>query len=237
PRLRVELAGITGSKPEISYYSPVFEDPREVPVFEGAYWAAGLRRPVRLMQAVQAAAEDGYGLFTELGPRPLLSGALRDTLPPAALITEGDFYDQVAAAATAVVPRTRGRVVDVPHSPWQHTRHWAAPKRPPAGHPLLGVHVETPAGHAWTTTLDDLADAPWRLPPEDWHRDGHPVLPPSALARLAHAAATEVHGEAGLRDVTLLGLLPLPAQVTITLSDTTIELSAKNAAGAWTVHG
>ncbi|MGP3959246.1 beta-ketoacyl synthase N-terminal-like domain-containing protein [Nonomuraea sp. 3N208] len=237
PRLREELAGIVGGKPEISYYSPVFEDPREVPVFEGAYWAAGLRRPVRLMQAVGAAAEDGHGLFTELGPRPLLSGALRDTLPPAALITEGDFYDQVAAAATAVVPRTQGRVVDVPHSPWHHVRHWAAPNRPPAGHPLLGAHVETPAGHAWTTTLDDLTGAPWRLPPEDWHRDGHPLLPPAALARLAQAAATDVHGEAELRDVTLLGLLPLPAQVTITLSDATIELSAKNAAGAWTVYG
>ncbi|WP_188194290.1 type I polyketide synthase [Nonomuraea sp. SYSU D8015] len=237
PRLREELGGIMGGKPGISYYSSVLEDPREVPVFEGAYWAAGLRRPVRLMQAVRAAAEDGHTLFTELGPRPLLTGALRDTLPPAALITEGPFHDQVATAATAVVPRTRGRVVDVPHSPWHHVRHWAAPKRPPTGHPLLGAHVETPAGHAWTTTLDDLSDAPWRLRPEEWRRDGHPVLPRTAVTRLARAAATEVHGEIEVHDVTLRGLLPLPAQVTITLSGDTIELSAKNAAGAWTVYG
>ncbi|MER7362364.1 beta-ketoacyl synthase N-terminal-like domain-containing protein [Nonomuraea wenchangensis] len=237
PLLREELRGIAGGKPDIPYYSPVFEDPREAPTFEGAYWAAGLRRPVRLMQAVRAAAEDGHTLFTELGPRPLLSGALRDTLPATARVTEGPFHDQLAAVAVAVPPRTRGRLADVPHSPWEHVRHWAEPKRPPAGHPLLGAHVETPSCHSWTTTLDDLADAPWRLPPEEWRRDGHPVLTPAVLARLARAAVAETSEETGLRQVTLHAHLPLPAQVTLTLADGRIELSAKNAAGRWTVHG
>ncbi|MEU6724632.1 beta-ketoacyl synthase N-terminal-like domain-containing protein [Nonomuraea wenchangensis] len=237
PLLREELRGVAGGKPDIPYYSPVFEDPREAPAFEGAYWAAGLRRPVRLMQAVRAAAEDGHTLFTELGPRPLLSGALRDTLPATARVTEGPFHDQLAAVAVAVPPRTRGRLADVPHSPWEHVRHWAEPKRPPAGHPLLGAHVETPSCHSWTTTLDDLADAPWRLPPEEWHRDGHPVLTPAVLARLARAAVAETSDERELRQVTLHAHLPLPAQVTLTLADGRVELSAKNAAGRWTVHG
>ncbi|MET8988619.1 beta-ketoacyl synthase N-terminal-like domain-containing protein [Nonomuraea wenchangensis] len=237
PLLREELRGIAGGKPDIPYYSPVFEDPRAAPAFEGAYWAAGLRRPVRLMQAVRAAAEDGHTLFTELGPRPLLSGALRDTLPATARVTEGPFHDQLAAVAVAVPPRTRGRLADVPHSPWEHVRHWAEPKRPPAGHPLLGAHVETPSCHSWTTTLDDLAEAPWRLPPEEWHRDGHPVLTPAVLARLARAAVAEASGEMRLRQVTLHSHLPLPAQVTLTLADGRVELSAKNAAGRWTVHG
>ncbi|MEU4511351.1 beta-ketoacyl synthase N-terminal-like domain-containing protein [Nonomuraea wenchangensis] len=237
PLLREELRGIAGGKPDIPYYSPVFEDPREAPAFEGAYWAAGLRRPVRLMQAVRAAAEDGHTLFTELGPRPLLSGALRDTLPAAARVTEGPFHDQLAAVAVAVPPRTRGRLADVPHPPWEHVRHWAEPNRPPAGHPLLGAHVETPSCHAWTTTLDDLADAPWRLPPEEWHRDGHPVLTPAVLARLARAAVAETSDALGLRQVMLHAHLPLPAQVTLTLADGRVELSAKNAAGRWTVHG
>ncbi|GAA2826483.1 type I polyketide synthase [Nonomuraea rubra] len=127
PVLRVELAGVAGGKPLVPYYSVVFEDPREVPVFEGAYWAAGVRRPVRLMQAVRAAVEDGWSLFTELSPHPVLTGALRDTLPPTAVLTTGDLYTQLATAATAVPPRTSGRVVDVPHSPWHHVRHWAGP--------------------------------------------------------------------------------------------------------------
>ncbi|MGR6914111.1 SDR family NAD(P)-dependent oxidoreductase [[Actinomadura] parvosata] len=135
PVLREELAGVAGGKPVVPYYSVVFEDPREAPVFEAAYWAAGVRRPVRLMQAVRAAAEDGYTLFTELSPHPVLTGALRDTLPPAATLTTGDLSTQLATAATRVAPRTSGRVVDVPHSPWRHVRHWAGPVPPshPAG--------------------------------------------------------------------------------------------------------
>ncbi|MGW0806541.1 beta-ketoacyl synthase N-terminal-like domain-containing protein [Nonomuraea sp. NPDC002799] len=120
PVIREELAGIVAGKPAIPYYSPVFDDPRETPTFEAAYWAAGVRRPVRFMQAVQAAVEDGRTLFTELSPRALLAGALPGP------VVEGDFHTQVATVATAVVPRTTGRVVDVPHSPWQHVRHWAA---------------------------------------------------------------------------------------------------------------
>ncbi|WP_240780171.1 SDR family NAD(P)-dependent oxidoreductase, partial [Nonomuraea zeae] len=237
PLLRAELAGVGGGKPVVPYYSTVFADPRETPAFEAAYWAAGVRRPVRLMQAVLAAAEDGHAVFAELSPRPLLAGALRATLPHTSLVTVGDFHAQVAATAAAVTPRTSGRVVDVPPSPWRHVRHWAAGRRPPAGHRLLGTHVETPSGHSWSTTLDDLAEAPWRLARDEWHRDGHPVLPLAVVAQLARAAAVEVHGEAELHDVELLALLPLPAQVTLTLSDGVVELAAKNAAGAWTVYG
>ncbi|NRQ40144.1 acyltransferase domain-containing protein, partial [Nonomuraea sp. NN258] len=246
PRIREELAAIGAGKPGIPYYSTVFDDPRRSPTFEPAYWAAGVRRPVRFMQAVQAAAEDGFTVFTELSPHPLLAGALRETLPGQAHVThslerEHDhaFHDQLAALAVAVPPRTRGRVVDVPSAPWRHVRHWPPPRRPASGHRLLGAHVETPAGHSWSTTLDDLSQAPWRL--ADRHRDGEPVLPLAAVARLALAAAAEAsgphRGATGLYDVTLHALLPLPAQVTVTLADGRIEVTAKNAAGAWTRYG
>ncbi|MEV0614527.1 SDR family NAD(P)-dependent oxidoreductase [Nonomuraea sp. NPDC050404] len=167
PVLRDELAGISGGKPGVPYYSVVFEDPREVPVFEGAYWAAGVRRPVRLMQAVRAAAEDGCTLFTEVSPHPLLTGALRATLPPDALITTGDLHTQVATAATAVTPRTSGRVVDVPRSPWQHVRHWATGNPPPETTPAtlddrLVVRTWAPAppreagqSRAWLILADE----------------------------------------------------------------------------------
>ncbi|MEU8361303.1 SDR family NAD(P)-dependent oxidoreductase [Nonomuraea sp. NPDC048882] len=210
PVLREELAGIAGGKPVLPYYSVVFADPRETPTFEAAYWAAGVRRPVRLMQAVRAAAEDGHTLFTELSPRPLLTDALRDTLPADALITTGDFRTQVAHAATAITPRTRGRVVDVPPPPWHHTRHWTPGRR---------RHLETPDGHVWTL-----------------HADGTGVLRVEAMAALLHTAALEAYGEAELHDVVLHAVLPLPARVTITLTGDAIELSTKNAAGSWHLH-
>lgn len=233
PLLREELAAIVPGKPDLPYYSTVFDDPREVPTFEPAYWAAGIRRPVRLMQAMRAAQEDGFALFTEISTHPLLGLATHS-------LRRGDdeeFYAQLAAVATSVTPRTAGRIVDVPLAPWRHERHWVAEHRRASGHALLGAHVETPAGHAWSTRLDDLADVPWRLPPADWHRHGHPVLPLAAVATLAHAAAREVYGEAELSHVTLHALLPLPAEVCVTLSGHWVEVSAKNAAGSWSMYG
>lgn len=244
PLIRSELAAISPGRPALPYFSTVLEDPWETPTFEAAYWAAGVRRPVRLAQAVRAAADAGFAVFTEVSPHPLLGSSLRDTLGGGALVThslrregEGEFHAQLAAVAAAVTPRTRGKVVDLPPVPWRHARHWAAPRRRAAGHRLLGAHVETPAGHSWSTTLDDLADAPWRLDPADWHRHGHPVLPAVAVARLAHAAARAVYGAAELSDVAVHALLPLPARVTVTLAGERVEVSAKNAAGAWIRYG
>lgn len=232
PLLREELSAIAPGKPGLPYYSTVFDDPREVPTFEPAYWAAGIRRPVRLMQAIQAAGDDGFTSFTEISPHPLL-GLTTHSLRRG---DDEEFYRQLAQIAPSVRLRTSGHVVDVPATPWKHEPHWVAAVHRTSGHALLGAHVEMAAGHAWTTLLDDLSDAPWRLRPEDWHRHGHPVLPVIAAARLAWAAACEVYGETALSNVVLHDLLPLPAQVTITLAGDVIEVSAKNAAGAWHVY-
>ncbi|MEU7454347.1 type I polyketide synthase [Streptosporangium roseum] len=252
PKLREALAAIAGGKPEIPFYSTVFDDPREVPTFEPAYWAAGVRRPVRLLTALQAAAEDGHTVFTEISPHPVLAAALRDSLPAGTVITHSlrrghdeELYPQLAATVIAMpslVTSSSGRLVDLPPSPWRHGRHWfSAPRRtalPPGSHPLLGVHVESPAGHVWTTTVDDLSDAPWRLDPSVWRLHGLPVLPLAAVAALAQAAAAEIRGRAELTDVTLDALLPLPATITTTLTPSgEVEIDAKNAAGVWIRYG
>ncbi|MFI6500216.1 SDR family NAD(P)-dependent oxidoreductase [Nonomuraea typhae] len=244
PLIREELAGISPGKPALPHYSTVLDDPRDMPVFDAAYWAAGARRPVRLAQAVHAAAEDGHTVFLEIGPHPLLTSALHETLPAACLITHsmrrgapGEFTRRLATVAAAVPPATVGRVVDVPLPPWQHERHWVAARRRTTGHHLLGPHVETPNGHAWSTTLDDLSDLPWRLEPAAWHRHGRPVLPVAVVARLAQAAVREVHGPSELFSVTLLAWLPLPARVTVTLADGVVRVSAKDAAGVWKLYG
>ncbi|MDP9864738.1 MULTISPECIES: SDR family NAD(P)-dependent oxidoreductase [Streptosporangium] len=252
PKLRQALAAIAGGKPEIPFYSTVFDDPREVPTFEPAYWAAGVRRPVRLLTALQAAAEDGHTVFTEISPHPVLASAMRDSLPAGTVIIHSlrrghdeELRLQLAAAAVAMpalVATSSGRVVDLPLSPWRHGRHWVSAARraalPPGSHPLLGVHVESPAGHLWTTTVDDLSEAPWRLDPSLWRLHGLPVLPLAVVAALAQAAGAEVRGEAELTGVTLDALLPLPATVTTTLTPSgEVEIDARNAAGVWIRYG
>ncbi len=43
------------------------------------YWADNLRHTVRFAAAVQAALEDGYRVFGELAPHPLLTHAVEQT--------------------------------------------------------------------------------------------------------------------------------------------------------------
>ena len=57
---------------------PLF-DPREQPECDAAYWVDNLRHTVRFAAAVQAALEDGYRVFAELSPHPLLTHAVEQT--------------------------------------------------------------------------------------------------------------------------------------------------------------
>ncbi|NUT44512.1 MAG: acyltransferase domain-containing protein, partial [Thermoactinospora sp.] len=214
PLLRSDLAALTPAKATVPFYSTVFDDPREAPTFEAAYWAAGIRRPVRLTQALRAAADDGFTLFTEVSPHPMLGLDFCSTRRD----SDESFYTQLALAAASSPPRTRGRVVDVPHAPWRHTRHWADRVRRPTGHPVLGVHVETPSGHAWSVELS-----------EGTH------LSLAQVAELAGAAASELGTTAGR--VRLHAPLALPARVTVTVGEDLVEVSRKDAAGMWRRHG
>ena len=47
---------------------------------DGAYWFRNLRDPVLFADALDALIDEGYGLFAEIGPNPVLSSAIRDGL-------------------------------------------------------------------------------------------------------------------------------------------------------------
>ena len=93
--------------PEVPYYSATLFDPREQPVCDADYWVDNLRHTVRFAAAVQAALEDGYRVFAELSPHPLLTHAVEQTaqsldMPVAALA--GMRREQAAAARAARLP-------------------------------------------------------------------------------------------------------------------------------------
>ena len=73
------LADITAAEPEVPYYSATLFDPREEPYCDAYYWVDNLRHTVRFAAAVQAALEDGFRVFTELSPHPLLTHAVDQT--------------------------------------------------------------------------------------------------------------------------------------------------------------
>ncbi|MER6808845.1 acyltransferase domain-containing protein [Spirillospora sp. NPDC000708] len=78
--LRAAGADLTPRPYAVPVYSTALPDPRTVPGADGAYWAANLRNPVRLVAAVTAAAEDGHRAFLEISPHPVVTHSISRTL-------------------------------------------------------------------------------------------------------------------------------------------------------------
>ncbi|MGN6335756.1 sulfolipid-1 biosynthesis phthioceranic/hydroxyphthioceranic acid synthase [Mycobacterium sp.] len=143
------LAELSPRTPEIPFYSSSQFDPREEPLCDAHYWVNNLRGTVRFAAAVQAALEDGYRVFGELAPHPLLTHPLEQNarsldIPMAALAVmrrreqgappagdgellhglRGFVRDLHSAGAevdfSALYPT--GRLVDAPLPIWTH-RH------------------------------------------------------------------------------------------------------------------
>ncbi len=136
------LAEIRPMTPEVPFYSATGFDPRERPVCDAWYWVDNLRNTVRFAAAVRAALEDGYRVFAELAPHPLLTHAVEQTarsldMPLAALAAMrreqtlpyglrglvADLHSAGAAVDFSVL-YPKGRLVDAPLPTWTHRRLW-----------------------------------------------------------------------------------------------------------------
>ncbi|MFD9355178.1 SDR family NAD(P)-dependent oxidoreductase [Streptomyces sp. NPDC060031] len=256
--LAAGLRDIAPGSPQLAYYSCTSQDPRERPALDAAYWAANLRRPVRLTEAVRAAAEDGLRVFMEVSPHPVVAQSVLETV----LQTDGAHRGRstvlgtlgrgAAAGASlagalatlhcagVTLPRQAvpaGRPADLPAYAWQH-QAFPRPRRAPVdspAHPLLGHRITlpgTPVRHVWQSRVG-LDRMPWL---DDHRVQGTPVLPGTAYAELALAGACEAFAAAPDRvEVTGLDLarvLPLDRPTTVT---TTLEEDAEGHGGTVTV--
>jgi polyketide synthase 5 len=236
------LADISPMTPEVPFYSATLFDPRERPVCDARYWADNMRKMVRFAAAVQAAMEDGYRVFAELAPHPLLTHAVEQNarsldVPLAALagmrreqeLPHGlrGFVADLHSAGAAVdfsVLYPNGRLVDAPLPTWTHRRLLLSrdgQESPTRGactvsvHPLLGQHVrlqEEPERRVWQGQVGTAAQ-PWLA---DHQIRNVAVLPGAAYCEMALAAARAVLGEASeVRDIRFEQALLLDQQTTI----------------------
>ena len=215
------LADLEPRTPEIPYYSATLWDPRDRPNWDADYWADNLRFTVRFGAAVQAALNDGFRVFAELAPHPLLTHAVQQNassldMPIAALAAmrreqelpsglRGFVADTFAAGAAVdfSVTYPDGRLVDAPLPTWTHrelmlTRDGqdSAPHgvSMQAVHPLLGAHVhlyEEPERHVWQGEVG-TAVHPWL---GDHQIHGVAALPGAAYCEMALAASFITLGE------------------------------------------
>ncbi len=238
------LADLEPRAPDVPYYSATLWNPRERPSFDADYWAENLRYTVRFAPAVQAALKDGFRVFGELAPHPLLTDAVEQNaagldVPIAALtgMRSGQalpfglrgFVADLHSAGAAVdfsVQYPSGRLVDAPLPTWTHrelllTReagdqiHDGSVQ---AVHPLLGAHVhlhEEPERHVWQGDVGIVAH-PWL---GDHRIGGVAALPGAAYCEMALAAARATIGEsAEVRDIEF--------ELTLVLADVTQATSA-----------
>lgn len=263
PGLRESLSGLRPRTGHTAWYSTVLDDPRAHVPADADYWCANARRPVRLEQAVSAAAADGHTLFLEVSPHPIAAVPLQETLQdatavPAAVISllrrNGD--ETVDLRAAVVRSHLAGAPVDtdvvwprgvrtpLPSPQWRHERYWfdrlSTPATSRSGH-VLGLRSDDPRTGAvlWQTDLGSHGAQP---PGRRLH--GHPVLDLPAAAALVIAASRETQehrhsGDVRIEDLRIHHWLPLSSSTPVTLvleptaQHTAVTINSRAVDGSW----
>ena len=186
-------------------------------LLDAAYWRHNLRNTVRFSDAIGKLYEQGYRLFVEIGPSPILVRMGSQCVPVGEgnwlpslredrddwqqlLETLGQLYvNGVDVNWPAFYRNRRARKVTLPTYPFQRERYWV--DSPPCGHSRVGGSAVqgTTTGHpllgvrlrsALPVFEQELSVR--AIPFVEGHRVfGNPVLPATAYLELVLAAAAE----------------------------------------------
>lgn len=149
------LAGLSANVPKRRLVSTVTGEPVTGASLDASYWARNVTDTVRFDDAIANVAASGCDTFIELGPHPVLGGAIRATLAASTDVTDEHVItptlrrgrpgiETVAATIgelhcsgveidlVAAFPG-RHRVVPLPTYPWQHRRYWVDTWQPSGG--------------------------------------------------------------------------------------------------------
>ncbi|WP_157117783.1 type I polyketide synthase, partial [Nocardia vaccinii] len=140
------LSGITPRSSEIAFFSTVTGSVCDTALLDGEYWYRNIRQTVEFEAAVRAACGQGYRVFVESSPHPVLVGGIEDTVGecvddgravvvPSLGRGEGGldrFLISVAQAHVrgvavewnAVFAGARSRRVPLPSYAFQRRRYW-----------------------------------------------------------------------------------------------------------------
>jgi acyl transferase domain-containing protein len=144
PELEAALVNLRPQAAAIPLYSTVTGQPEPGEALGGAYWGRNLRQPVLFSKAVERLSADGYTVFIECGPHPVLLSAIGQIPQPesvaqtprtllAAMRRGEDEPAAIAGVLAGLYPAgygldwsrlTAGKLVPLPAYPWQHKRYW-----------------------------------------------------------------------------------------------------------------
>jgi acyl transferase domain-containing protein len=75
-----ELSDISPREGSATFYSAATGEPIRSTNLDAGYWSRNLRQPVLFEAAVRSLLDDGYSIFIEVGPNPVLVDALEEIL-------------------------------------------------------------------------------------------------------------------------------------------------------------
>ncbi|SDJ97581.1 Acyl transferase domain-containing protein [Actinopolyspora mzabensis] len=250
---------LVNSSPKVRLYRTAIEAPRAEPHDYRHYWATQLRAPVRFSQAVSAAAEDGYRVFLEVSPHPVVTHSIREVLfeldvrdwfvtgtlrrgtgDRAALLTN------LAASHCYGIPVDlgaffrSGELIELPGTVWRHRPHWRKPTRGASSDaPGHDVSTNTLLGGSRTVVADTPLCSWWtRLDYSSRpYRGNHPVrgveiVPAAVLLHTLHEAARTT-GKPTLADVSFRAPITLtsPSEVQVTQQDEALLIATRRGTG------
>jgi phthiocerol/phenolphthiocerol synthesis type-I polyketide synthase C len=231
--LLASLAGLSSKRPQARLVSTVTGKAVEEDLLDAEYWWRNIRRPVRFADATARLISEGYRIFLEIGPTPILQSYVTDALQAAKAdgrvlaslsrkaFKEGDPFPAIAARChVAGYDVTRSSCFNgaadphgVPLYAWDRQRFWfgmtaegADPTNLPFDHPLLGFR-QRGSVPCWINHLDEQV-LPWI---GDHAIEGMPVLPAAAVVEMALSAARRQWPDAPvleLRDLEVRRPLP-----------------------------
>lgn len=233
PMVMNRLAGLSPKEPAVALYSTVTGGRVAGPIHDAAYWWRNVRRPVRFRDALAAAARDGFKLFLEVGPNPVLAPAIKETAARESLRTRvlctlnlkeddrrtirsalAELYCLGVAVDWRGLYGARCSHEALPLYPWQRERHWVESDRArrdrlgDGGDPLLGDRAEGPEDAWQSAPTRAQAGYLW-----DHKVDGMVVFPGAAYAQMMLAAQRDAMPETAgvIEDIRFRNALVLAA--------------------------
>ncbi|WP_206538993.1 SDR family NAD(P)-dependent oxidoreductase [Nocardiopsis lucentensis] len=238
------LAPVSPRPSDIPFYSTVTGGLLDTEQLDADYWYRNMRDPVEFERATRALAADGYDLYLESSPHPMLAMSLHETLADTGghgtvvhtlRREKGGARGFGAALGLAHVNGvaidgdalfgTDSRQVDLATYPFQRERYWYHPTDGGRGdvssfgaaeaeHPLLGAGIELPETGGTVYTARIGADS------RPWLADhglmGTTLLPATAFVDLVLWAGARV-GCGHVDELTLQAPLVLPEEGSVEL--------------------
>jgi acyl transferase domain-containing protein len=180
-KLEAVLDGLQPRSPVVPFYSTLTGRRHTQAELDAHYWGKSVCRTVRFAPAIDQLHDDGYGIFIELGPHPLLTAAIAQcadhrgcqaaALPSlrredrdleAMLESFGALYTHGVDVDWRQIDPVRRSWVSLPTYPWQRQRCWIDPPRNgrngvpqsvPQTNPLLMKPLDTPADEEPTAQI------------------------------------------------------------------------------------